>query len=97
MSGVKVTKCYTLTGHRDAVYTLQPSGASNLFFSGAGDGMVVLWNLEDPEIGQLIAKLPNSVYALYYDNRSDLLIAGHNYEGIHFLDWRNKRKPVRYN
>ena len=54
--------------------------------------MVVSWDLANPESGQLIAKLPNSVYALHHHPESDLLIAGHNYEGIHLLDWQNKRE-----
>lgn len=52
--------------------------------------MVVMWDLANPESGQVIAKLPNSVYALHHHTESDLLIAGHNYEGIHVLDWQNK-------
>jgi WD40 repeat protein len=92
MSIVQVHRLHSLTGHRDCVYTLERSSDDRVFFSGSGDGMVVSWNLNQPENGTLIAKLPNSVYALLYDDRSDLLIAGHNYEGIHFLDWKNKNE-----
>ncbi|HEY0652854.1 MAG TPA: WD40 repeat domain-containing protein [Chryseosolibacter sp.] len=90
MSKVQVQRLHSLTGHNDAIYTLQPSDDPAKFFSAAGDGMVVLWNLNDPEHGQLIARLPNSVYALLYDKSCDRLIAGHNYDGIHVLDWKNK-------
>ncbi len=92
MSKVQVNKVHSLTGHRDSIYTLQPSSEEAKFFSAAGDGMVVLWDQQNPEHGQLIAKLPNSVYALCFHSKSDLLIAGHNYEGIHVLDWRNKKE-----
>ena len=54
--------------------------------------MVVRWDLEQPENGDLIAKLPNSIYALHYLPHPDILIAGHNYEGIHLFDWRNKKE-----
>jgi len=54
--------------------------------------MVVIWDLANPVEGQLIAKLPNSIYALYHHQESDLLIAGHNYDGIHILDWQNKKE-----
>jgi WD40 repeat protein len=53
---------------------------------------VALWDLNKPEEGELIAKLPNSVYALHYLKTKDLLVAGHNYDGIHLLDWRNKKE-----
>ena len=54
--------------------------------------MVVSWDLKDPENGQLIAKVPNSVYALAYDVESDLLIVGHNYDGIHLVRWQDKKE-----
>jgi len=92
MFKVEIKKLHTITGHNDCVYTLASAEESNHFFSSAGDGMVVSWNLTDPEAGQLIAKLPNSVYALHYHPASTLLIAGHNYEGIHLLDWKNKKE-----
>lgn len=92
MSKINISKLKTLTGHKDCVYTLERSNEDHIFFSGAGDGMVVSWNLHDSENGQLIAKLPNSVYGLHYLQQNDLLAVGHNYDGIHLLDWRNKEE-----
>jgi WD40 repeat protein len=89
---LQVKKLHTLTGHRDSVYTLQHSDDPSIFFSAAGDGMVVKWNLNHPEEGELIARLPNSIYALHFHPGTGLLIAGHNYEGIHLLDWKNKQE-----
>lgn len=91
-ANVSVEKILTYTGHQDCVYTLQSGAAPHLFFSGSGDGMIVLWDQRKPEEGELIAKLPNSVYALQYHAASDVLIAGHNYDGIHLLDWKNKKE-----
>jgi WD40 repeat protein len=88
----QVQKLHTITGHNDCVYALQPSSEESIFFSGAGDGMVVRWDLRDPDKGELIAKLPNSIYALYHDPVTNLLTAGHNYDGIHLLDWQNKKE-----
>ena len=90
MSLVTVNKVHSLTGHRDCVYTLATHRAPNLFFSGSGDGMVVLWDLQNPRDGQLIAQLPNSVYALRYVSSQDVLVAGHNYDGIHLLNVETK-------
>ncbi|MEJ0056854.1 MAG: WD40 repeat domain-containing protein [Bacteroidota bacterium] len=92
MSNIKIQKLHTLTGHRDCVYTLQASDQPAVFFSGAGDGMIVRWDMNDPREGERIAQLPNSVYALHYVPGRDILIAGHNYEGIHLLDWHNKKE-----
>jgi WD40 repeat protein len=90
MSPIQIRKLHTLTGHRDCVYGLQPTDEPQRVLSAAGDGMVVLWDLADPENGQLIAKLPNSIYALHHQPATGHLIAGHNYDGIHVLDWKNK-------
>jgi WD40 repeat protein len=92
MSVVNARKLNTLTGHKDCIYTLTPYNTPNKFFSASGDGMVVLWDLLHPEEGQLIARLPNSIYALQYVPSVDLLVAGHNYEGIHLLNVENKRE-----
>jgi WD40 repeat protein len=92
MNTVHVTKLQSFSGHRDSVYALQPSKDTHYFFSGAGDGMVVLWDSQNPDQGDLIAKLPNSVYALHYHSPSNLLLAGHNYDGIHVLEWENKKE-----
>lgn len=48
--------------------------------------MVVEWDLDSPKDGKLIAKLPHSVYALEVDNQRNLLVIGHNFEGIHVID-----------
>ena len=92
MHKVDVVRLNAFTGHNDCVYTLQPSNTSNIFFSGAGDGLVVKWDFKNPDAGELIAKLPNSVYALHYHAESNQLLAGHNYDGIHFIDWQNKKE-----
>jgi len=92
MTPVQIKKLHAISGHRDAIYTLQAGKAEAQFFSGGGDGMVVLWDLRNPDNGEMVAKLPNSIYALHYMPDPDILIAGHNYEGIHMLDWQNKNE-----
>ena len=92
MQKVTVQKLHSFSGHRDCVYALQPAGDAGVFFSGAGDGMVVKWSQQNPEQGELIAKLPNSVYALHYHTQQGVLIAGHNYDGVHVIDPENKKE-----
>lgn len=83
---------HALTGHNQSVYALQPSSKSNIVFSAAGDGMVAMWDLEQPESGRLIARLSNSIYALHYHADSNLLIVGHNYEGVHLVNWEEQKE-----
>ena len=86
MSKIRVSKLKSFTGHRDCIYTLERSSDPALFFSGAGDGLVAKWNLSDSADGQLIAKLPNSIYALHFYEPENQLIIGQNFEGIHLID-----------
>jgi WD40 repeat protein len=90
-SNVQVQKIITLTGHRDCVYTLERSGAENVFFSAAGDGMVVAWDLNNPEHGELVAKVSTSVYALRYIPTRNLLLIGQNQEGLQVIDLKDKK------
>lgn len=90
MSKVNVSKLNTLTGHKDCIYTLE-AGSNSIFFSGAGDGMVAMWDLQQPENGQLVAKLNTSVYALHYIKQSNMLVIGKNFDGIHLLDLSTKK------
>jgi len=92
LSTVQVNKLHSFTGHRDSVYALQPGDEANLFFSAAGDGMVVLWDLQNPGDGDLVAKLPNSVYSLHHLADKKLLVAGQNFSGIHLIDYQNKKE-----
>lgn len=92
MSKVQVNKIQSFTGHKDCVYTLATADQPHLFFSGAGDGMIVLWDLKNSGDGNLIAKLPNSVYALHHLSDQDILVAGQNYSGIHLFDYKNKKE-----
>lgn len=97
MSKVSVTKKYQFSGHRDSVYRLEKGPEPNIFFSAAGDGMIVSWDLKKPDEGQLIGRMNNSIYALSYWEEADMIIAGHNYDGIHLLDWKNKKEKASLN
>lgn len=87
-----VSKLYTLKGHKDCVYTLEKSAEEGIFFSGAGDGLVIRWNLNDPERGTLVAKVSASIYALHYAQIYNHLIVGQNYEGVHIIDIKAKKE-----
>ena len=89
---IHVNKIDTFTGHRDCVYALERSGEEHRFFSAAGDGFVVRWNLEKPDVGELIAKVKNSVYALAFLPQENHLWVAQNQEGIHVIDLETKQE-----
>src|SRR5690606_313101 len=92
MSKTQVNKLHTLTGHNHSIYALAEGVDPRYFYTGAGDGMVVEWDLEHPKDGKLIAKLPHSVYALTVDKERNLLFIGHNFEGVHVIDLATKQE-----
>ena len=92
MSKILVKKLNTLTGHNDCIYALKEGADPRYFYTGAGDGMVVEWDLDHPKDGVLLARLPHSVYALEVDPKRNFLIVGHNYEGIHVIDLEEKKE-----
>ncbi len=83
---VEVKKINTYTGHQGAVYTLEKGATPNIVYSSGADGQVIEWDLNNPENGRLIAKLPASVYALKYIPVYNTLIIAQNFEGIHLID-----------
>lgn len=85
-------KIATLTGHRDCVYALAGAADSTAIYSAGTDGFVVEWNLENPEQdGQLVARVENSVYALHYRPERQLLLIGHNFQGVQGIDLAARR------
>jgi WD40 repeat protein len=92
MAGILVNKLYDFKGHRDCVYALEKGSQPNLFFSAGGDGMVAGWNMDHPDQGTLVAKVPNSVYALHYLPAKNILAVGHNQDGVHFVDVKSNKE-----
>lgn len=89
---VQVERIHSFSGHHDCVYSIEAGDSPSHFFSAAGDGMVVSWHLDKPNEGELVARLSNSIYSIHQLPASTLIAAGHNYEGIHLLDWQNKNE-----
>ncbi|MEZ4973525.1 MAG: WD40 repeat domain-containing protein [Cyclobacteriaceae bacterium] len=89
---VEVNKTGTLTGHSGSIYALTQGSKPNIVFSGGADGLVAEWNLEEPSEGRLIARLPNSVYALHHLNDRGQLVIGQNFEGVHLVDYVLKKE-----
>ncbi len=85
----QVQKIDGFSGHRDCVYTTVGSETSQ-FFSAGGDGMVILWDLARPDLGEVVARVPASVYSLAFDAERKQLWVGQNYEGIQLIDTSKK-------
>jgi len=89
---VTINKLFTLTGHKDAIYALESGTQSHTIYSCGGDGHVLEWNLQNPEKARLIAKVDASVYSMRLIRDENVLIVGHNFDGIHLMDLTNGKE-----
>ncbi|MCU0354205.1 MAG: WD40 repeat domain-containing protein [Cytophagales bacterium] len=89
---IQVNKIGTFSGHRDCVYALEKSPEPHRFFSAAGDGLVVRWDFQNPDQGEVVAQVGASVYALHYRPENQELWIGQNFDGLHVLDLTKKRE-----
>ena len=83
---IDVKKIGTFSGHRDCLYTIEDAGQKHQFLTSGGDGMVVAWNLDQPDQGKLIANIANTVYALHINSKAQKLYVGENTQGVHLID-----------
>jgi WD40 repeat protein len=80
---LKIERIDTFGGHRGAVYALSKGPTSHSFFSAGSDGWVVQWNLQKPDLGQVVAQITGSIYAMVFDENTGILWVGQNFEGVH--------------
>ncbi|HFA48218.1 MAG TPA: WD40 repeat domain-containing protein [Bacteroidetes bacterium] len=83
-------KSAQLTGHNASIYALSYAAGQKDFLSAAGDGWIVKWNLEEPDIGQVIAKVGTQVFSLFFLKNENIAIAGDMNGGLH---WVNLNDP----
>jgi WD40 repeat protein len=87
---IKTTKIAQLTGHNAAIYALANGVKDQHFISGAGEGWIVEWDLEAPELGQLLAKIETQVFSLCHLKEEGIIVAGNMNGGVH---WVNLNAP----
>ena len=88
---MRVEKLATCHGHQDCIYTVAGFAGSRLFYTAGADGMVVQWNLDAPDSGEVVAKVGNTIYALCPVGDAQLIV-GQNFEGIHLIDLKTKQQ-----
>lgn len=89
---INIKKIAQLTGHNSGIYTIKKGTAENFFFSGAGEGWVVQWNLNDPELGRLMAKVETQIFSLCYLPESQQIVAGNMNGGVHWINLQDAEK-----
>jgi WD40 repeat protein len=82
----ELKKVHQLTGHRAAVFGLTPGGHPEEFFSAAGDGWIVRWDIRHPENGQLVARIDTQAFTLLYLPEVQQMVVGNMNGGVHWVD-----------
>ncbi|MEO8148287.1 MAG: WD40 repeat domain-containing protein [Bacteroidia bacterium] len=87
-------KLIQLKGHTGSVYALEKGIAPHLFFSGGGDHLVVQWNLQTLDAGEVLVQASAIVYSLRLIASQNILLVGTSTGGVHVIDL-NTRKELR--
>lgn len=82
---MEVKKIATLTGHNGSIFALSKGEANHYILSGAGDGWVVQWDLNNPDLGRLIAKADANIYSICFIQNKQLLVLGDMNGGVHWI------------
>lgn len=78
---------HTSTGHRAAIYALAPSPTERRILSAGGDGWIVEWDADNPDIGQVMATVPERIFSLHCPPVPGRALAGNMNGGLHWIDW----------
>ena len=79
-------------GHQGSVFALTQGRTPQYVLSGAGDGWIVEWDLENPEVGKLLAKVDSNIFSLLFLPDKNQIFAGNMNGGLHFIDLNNVDK-----
>ncbi len=89
---VSIRKIATLTGHNSSIFSIIPYKSPHLFLSGAGEGWIVEWDFNDPEMGRLLAKVDTQIFSLCFLEKENVVVAGNMNGGVHWVDIANPTK-----
>ncbi len=95
---LNVKKIAQLTGHNGSIFSIVEDEQPNRFLSGGGDGWIVRWDLNEPDLGKLVAKVDQQIFALRAIPDQNLIIAGNMNGGLHWIrtDDLEKNKNISH-
>lgn len=86
---INVEKIAQLTGHNASIFSVVASTEQQYFLSGAGDGWVVKWDFEAPDLGKLIAKVETQIFSMCQIQEKNVVVVGNMNGGVHWVDLDN--------
>ena len=82
-------KVSQFTGHNGAIFALSHYHAPHTFLSGAGDGWIVGWDTQQPDMGKLLARVSEQIFSLLYLPETHEVVAGNMNGGLHWVPLDN--------
>lgn len=92
LPSLSLEKIAQLTGHNAAIYWLGAGSHPYSLLSAAGDGWLVEWDLRNPDLGQLIAKVETQAFSALSIAKGQSAVVGNMNGGIHWIDLKEPAK-----
>lgn len=73
-------------GHRGEVLSLAGTLENNYFYSSGSEGLIVRWQLDKPNEGQVLVRLQGYISFVRYDKDSAQIVAAINHKGVFFIN-----------
>ncbi len=85
-------KINKLTGHNASVFALCKGPDATTFLSGAGDGWMVEWQVQNPDLGRLLAKTDTQIFSMIFLPEQQKIVAGDMNGGVHWVDLKHPER-----
>jgi WD40 repeat protein len=72
-------------GHRGSVLSLTGQIEEKSFYSAGSEGLIVHWNVDKPNEGDVIIKLSGYISCLVFNSRDGILYAAVNHKGLYLI------------
>jgi len=82
----------SFSGHRGPIYALAQGLNGGSFLSGSGDGLVVEWHEDRPQLGALLVNVGQAVFALGVMRQAGLLFIGTEGGGLYVVDLVSRKE-----
>lgn len=89
---ILLKKTAHLTGHNASIFALCKGQEAGTFLSGAGDGWMVEWQVQHPDLGRLLAKTDTQIFSMILLPEQQKIVAGDMNGGVHWVDLRQSER-----
>ncbi len=83
----------TFSGHKQSIYALETQG--DAFYTGGGEGFVVMWDMHKGDTGEVIAQTNSPIYCICLYAEKKLMFIGTAHGNMHVID-QNENKEINF-